>query len=618
MKKAIGILSATFVVALSCSVEPMNPVPEPAGEETVVLRAGFGENEPETRTVRQSDGKVFWSAADEIVVIRGTNAYGRKFTSLNDTPQASAEFQGTMPSGSGAFWAMHPYSSTSYFDGSYLVATLPEKQQAVPGTFADDLFISVAYSQSDHLSFYHVVGGVKFSVTEPGIKKVTLIAPGKEPLAGLIGIQNVGGRPAIKAYGREMSSSIELTPESGTFEVGEAYHFVTIPMTLSQGFLLFFEREDGAIAFREVRKSIKIEAAGFRTLMEADKDVVWEKDVFQFSPSSVSVDATGGAFSLNIRSTGTFHVDCSNSDWISLVSNSGDPRFPAGAEYVFTAARNSGAAREGYIIVCDDQSGNCFPVTVSQGSGEQLKVFPHHSLGMRFTATWCGYCPNMDETFRKAKSSLGDRFEYMCLYATSGNYGIDASSYLAGYYLVGGYPTGIIDGRFDLPNYTSTDYGASVVTAAVEETESCYPAVTSVALSSSLSGRNLTVNATVYAASPDTYKVSAFLLEDGIIGYQENYYTGSTNSFEHNRVTRMQLNSNVYGDEFSLEGGQTKPFSWTASVPAGCNLNKLVVLVYVQRPFGSRPAVQSDAYGNYYIDNCRAAAVGTEAAPEWQ
>ena len=618
MKKALGILSATFVVALSCSVEPMDPAPEAAGEETVILRADFDEAEPETRTVRQSDGKVLWSASDEIVVVRGAKVYGNKFTSLNSTPQATAEFRGTMPSGSGSYWAVHPYDASAYFDGTYLVTTLPEQQEAVPGTFADDLFISVAYSNSDHLSFYHVVGGVKFSVTEPGIKKVTLIAAGDEPLAGLIGVQNVNGRPAITAWGSDMFSKIELSPASGTFEVGKAYHFVTMPATLSKGFTLFFEKEDGAIAFREVSKSVTIKAAGFRTLMEADKDVVWEKDVFRFTPSSVSVDAAGGAFSLSIHSTGSFHVDDSNCDWISQVSASGDPRFPSGAEYVFSASRNTGAAREGYLIVCDDQSGNCFPVTVSQGSGESLKVIPHHSLGMRFTATWCGYCPKMDETFHKIKENQGDRFEYMCLYATSGNYGLDACTYLANDYLVGGFPTGIIDGRFELLNYTSSDYGASVAASAISETESCYPAATSIALSSSLSGQTITLKSKVYALSSDTYKISAFLLEDGIVGYQANYFTGSTNTFEHNRVARLLLNTNVHGDAFPLDGGQTKSFSWTATVPSGCNLNNLSVLVYVQRPFGSRPAVQSNSYGDYYIDNCRAAAVGAEAAPEWE
>ena len=616
MKRIVVSLCLALVAFFSCTVESVGPIQEAEADNTVILRAVF---DADSRTIRQEDGKVFWSAHDEIAIVRASGC--ERFVSLNASPSASADFQGVMPSGTGSFWAMHPYDpyATLQMNGEYLVTTLPEKQEAVAGTFADDLFISVAFSDSEMLSFRHVVGGLKFSVTEPGIKKVTLFAQAGENLAGLVGIRNSYDRPLIGITGNEeyMSSSIELSPSGGTFEVGEAYHFVTLPGTFSQGFSLLFEKEGGLFASREINQTIEITAARFKTLMEADKNLSWQKPALQISPAKIQLGAEGGSFLLNIRSFGTFHVDCSSCNWISQTAASGNPAAPSGADYGFLATRNTGEAREGFIIVCDDNTGNCYPVTVSQAAGTSLKVLPRHALGMRFTATWCGYCPIMDETFRMAKANLGDGFEYICLYATSGDYGITAASNLNSYYRISGYPTGIIDGRYELQNYNSA-YGATLIAGAVEETLQNYPPVTSVALSSSISGRNVTVNAQVFASAADDYKVTAFLLEDDILGYQANYITGSTNTFQHNRVARVQLTASPYGDEFSLEGGSTKSFSWSATLPSQCVADNMVVLVYVQRPFGSRPKLQSDSYGEYYIDNSRSAALGSEARPEWE
>ena len=134
MKKHFHFLAAVAaLMTCACSVEPVDVVdvqPEEEGEFTV-LTAGFAGVEDETRTVRQPDGKVFWSPKDEIVVVRGTNTYGKKFVSTNTEAAPSATFTGNMPSGSGAFWAMHPYDQYAYFDGNYLVTEIPYEQEGV-------------------------------------------------------------------------------------------------------------------------------------------------------------------------------------------------------------------------------------------------------------------------------------------------------------------------------------------------------------------------------------------------------------------------------------------------------------------------------------------------------
>ena len=615
MKKYALIAAAVAaLMTCACSVEPVDiqdVQPEEEGEYTV-LTAGFAGAEADTRTVRQADGKVFWSAKDEISVVRGTNRAGKKFVSTNTEPAPRAAFTGTMPSGSGAFWAVHPYSSDAYFDGTYLVTEIPEQQVAIPGTFDDNAFISVAYADANatSLSFYHVCGGLKLSVVDPDITKITLRAHEDRALTGLIGIVPNDGHPAIQALGYAYDY-VELAPASGTFQPGAAYHFSTLPNLLSYGFYLFFERKDGAIAYLEVPKSVYIKAAHFVTLMEVDKNLTWEKDVFTYGPESVSVDPLGGSFSIHFRATVDYHMDPA-SDWIHFESVEGDSRLPEGADAIFKVDQNPGEEREGYVVVCNNKTGNCYLVTVTQGSGVGLKVVKHHSLGMRFTATWCGWCPYMNESFSKAKDLLGDRFDYVNLHASSSDLAFAGTTTLVNQYQVSGYPTGIIDGRVDIENSTDTDAVAQAVAAAVNQQESMYPVQTAVGLETSLSDRTLSVKAQVFARKAGSYKLTVFLLESGVVHYQN----GGGNNYVHNRIARMALTA-AAGDTVQIsEDNGTTSVNFTVTIPSDYDISQMDVLAYVQYPFGDKPVIQSGSYGDWYIDNCRSVALGATAALE--
>lgn len=629
MKKHFHFLAAVAaLMTCACSVEPVDVVdvqPEEEGEFTV-LTAGFAGVEDETRTVRQADGKVFWSPGDAISIIRGTSAAGhKKFVSGNTEPAASATFTGTMPSGATAYWAVYPYKEDDFYNGTYLVTTLPAQQEAVAGSFADDLFISAAYvsNSTTSLTFYHQCGGVKFSVTQPGIKKVTLIPAASDVfLAGLIGLyaSRAGQKPYIRAtgYPEDMSNTIELSaPEGETLKVGEAYHFVTLPASLTGGFSLLFEKEDGAIGIRTIGKDVVIQPAHFATLPEADKGLVFRNDFLDYNPEEVNLDGFGGVFSIHVNGTLEYHFDASMTDWIKEVSATGDARI--GRVHAFQADPNDeGVDRTGMITIC--YGNNCYPILVNQSAKGSTKVIPHHSLGMRFTATWCGFCPIMSETFRLAKENLGDKFEYVCIYSTyqNSNYSSAAFDPLEDQYLISSWPTGIVDGRSLIENYDSST-AAGMIADAVAKTEAYYPAVTSIALKSSVSGRDVTVDADVFALVPETYKLTVLLVEDGIVGYQNDNNAGPHQDFVHNRVLRLALTSPVTGAEFDVDAaGETKSFTYTATVPSGCNVDNMVVVAFVQRNYNDRPAIQSGNYGEWYVDNCRAAALGATAPLEVQ
>ncbi len=623
MKKHFHFLAAVAaLMTCACSVEPVDVVdvqPEEEGEFTV-LTAGFAGVEDETRTVRQADGKVFWSPGDAISIIRG--ARKAKFTAQNTEPAASASFTGTMPTGTASYWAVYPYKTTNYLSNSLLVTSLPAQQEAVAGSFADNLFISAAYvrNSTTNLQFYHQCGGVKFSVTQPGVTKVTLIPAEKSVyLAGLIGLyaDAAGERPYVYATGdaEDMSHTVELSAPAGeTLQVGEAYHFVTLPANLSGGFSLLFEKADGSFCVRAIDRDVEIQAAHFATLMEADKGLVYRKDFLEYSPEEVRIDGFGGLFGIHVNGTLDYHID-SYSDWIHPVSAEGDVRIDRVHSYLVDK-NEEGVERTGMLSFCYGE--NCYPILVTQSALGSVTAYPHHSLGMRFTATWCQYCPIMDATFHLAKETLGDAFEYVCIYDPSGNYGFAGAGVLNSLYQVAGFPTGVVDGRFQVGNYESS-YAASLISEAIAETESYYGTATCLGIESTLSGRNLSVKVDVRARYEEDYKLTVFLCENDIIGSQSNYQAPTTiTDFNHSRVTRMSLTAYT-GDLFEgPEAGGVKTLNYTATIPSGYKLDNMEIVAFVQRSYGDRPAVQSGAYGSWYVDNCRAAALGATAPLEVQ
>lgn len=234
------------------------------------------------------------------------------------------------------------------------------------------------------------------------------------------------------------------------------------------------------------------------------------------------------------------------------------------------------------------------------------REFWHKSLGMRFTATWCGYCPNLATGFAKAVSQYPNKIELLNLHPTSSILGFSGTSALANIFKVTGYPTGMIDYRKQIDNYSS-DYAATLVVNAVKETESNYPVKTGISFSSSVSGNTLTLDIKLYIKEKGDYKVTAILLEDGIVGFQN----GAGNDYVHNRIARLAI-TEITGNEFSTSADfKTVKKHYSAALPSSLNKGNLYILVYVLKQYGSQTIIRTADYGDYYVDNAASAAVGT-------
>ena len=604
----------------SCSVEPMAPVEE--NDTVTVLDAVFEGEDADTRTVRQSDGSLRWKPGDQISVFTSAGTGGGAcFTSTNVNLTVRASFSGvvTAPGTGRSYYALYPYATSVSFDGSVFRVTLPDEQEAVANTFADDLFISIGRSTTTSMTFNHVTAGIKFTVTEPDIKSVTLVGSDYEPIAGevKVALGSDNKTPYVKSVVSGSQTVTLAAPAGQTLEVGAAYHIVTLPVTFENGFSLIFEKTDGSIAIKTVAKRVEIQRAHFGVLNEADKGLTWTKDFFEMSPYSFELTAKSQSFKLYIRSSAEPEIEIFY-DWVRLVEVEGDHR--SGAYYVFRAERNRDEApRNNFIQVCTDS--NCYMATVSQEGyveGDWMNAdFVHHSLGMRFTATWCPHCPYMNTGFNMANEQLGGRLEIVNFHATDSAIPFAGTPTLMNVYRATGYPTGIIDGRVDIPSTHNTEVVASNTVNAVKQQESTYPVVTGLEIESFISDDKVTVNLNVYAKATDSYKVTVLLLENGIVGFQKFADEPNQDDYVHNRIARLAL-SGITGDAFTMEEGEKKAFTFAGDIAETWNKDNLEILVYVQRPFGSQTRIQSKDYGDYYVDNCLSAAVGTFAGLEIQ
>lgn len=234
------------------------------------------------------------------------------------------------------------------------------------------------------------------------------------------------------------------------------------------------------------------------------------------------------------------------------------------------------------------------------------KEFWHRSLAMRFTATWCGYCPNLATGFALADSQYPNKIEQLNLHPTSSNLGFSGTSSLDNIFNVTGYPTGMIDYRRKIGNRVYND-AAILVVSTVKETEKYYPVKTGTSFSSSVSGNTLNLNIKLYIKEKGDYKVTAVLLEDNIIGYQN----GGGDNYNHSSIARVAI-TDITGDTVSTsEDNKTVSKNYTATIPSSCDKNNLRVLVYVLKQYGSQTIIRTADYGDYYVDNAVSAAVGT-------
>lgn len=333
---------------------------------------------------------------------------------------------------------------------------------------------------------------------------------------------------------------------------------------------------------------------------------------FEMLESEKTVSCLGGNMILKVNADVDYECTI-DADWIKAA----DSKAASVRQHQFNVEPNTGDQRT--AVVSFHYGAMTKTVTVIQravgteADDWQLGEFAHRSLAMRFTADWCGYCPYMATAFKTAKSQMGDRLELVSLHGGESRYEFSGTATLERRFKASSYPTGIVDARVSIPNYSSTATTAAVTVAAAEETINNYPTTVGIACASSIKGNELTVDVSLYIKQADSYKLVMLLLEDDIIGFQN----GAGMGYDHDGVARLAITS-ISGDSIKTEGPEIWSGTYTAELSDKWKKENLRILIYVEKAYGDLPKVETVEgadYGNFgesYIDNCRAVQVGTE------
>ena len=139
------------------------------------------------------------------------------------------------------------------------------------------------------MAFYNVCGGIRFSLTKSGIKRVVLESLGGEAIAGTFKTSFQNGVPAVQEVS-DPATSITLKAPGDAFETGVWYYIVALPGTLSGGFKLTFRSEEG-VGTLTCSNPVTIKRGIFGTLANVDSGV--EFSAGGDDPEAINIEIDG-------------------------------------------------------------------------------------------------------------------------------------------------------------------------------------------------------------------------------------------------------------------------------------------------------------------------------------
>lgn len=295
MKRFFMLIAAVASVAavIGCSVDKDNCESSLVQKRAITVQATHEEDVTfgisETKTMRNEKTRAtLWCKGDRISLFYGFGSDGGSiFTSTQqeDTLKIT-NFSGNISVITGGadvsvdqtyFWALYPYDPTAVCDGQSITFNLPSSQEAVPGTFANNLFPSMGKSQGLIMGFYNICGGFRFSVNKEGIRKATFKGNNNEYLAGKVNASFISGYPSAHFTGGGYAKELVLSAPNGkTFEPGKYYYFVMLPTTFSNGFTVTVETYTEEAVF-EFTDAIAVTRSNFKSKTNMDSGLEYTR-----------------------------------------------------------------------------------------------------------------------------------------------------------------------------------------------------------------------------------------------------------------------------------------------------------------------------------------------------
>ena len=280
--KVYCAISIPIIIA-GC-VREVAPQPQDENLHEVVFHAGW---DPETKTVLQEDGSVWWSPGDEISLFIN-NGYaadgGYKLTSTNDKPSAVTDFVGQVGNkpANESYIAIYPYNEANHVNGAAVSTVIPSVQTAKEDTFEKDMFVSIAISGDENLFFTNICSGVKFSVKTNGIHKIVISGVSGQGAGLAGGIYNPDVASDIYDFGGSGATVTIVAPSDSGFEPGKYYYAVLLAATCDVGIDVSYYKGDEVATFR-YEEPVEFKRGVFKRLIDKDEGLNYRKAYSTFA-----------------------------------------------------------------------------------------------------------------------------------------------------------------------------------------------------------------------------------------------------------------------------------------------------------------------------------------------
>lgn len=266
---------------------------------------------------------------------------------------------------------------------------------------------------------------------------------------------------------------------------------------------------------------------------------------------------------------------------------------------------NSGAVREGNIALNGVDGATNAVITIGQWGSEMeadfSKTFLRRSFMIKHTADWCGPCGMASEYIHEAMESRPGIMVWAGFYQSCNEPSLSSWTGVSSYYRLtnsNGIPTSVMN------NYCVMigAYPASTLVGLLDEAATKLPAETALGGYAAIDGGNITLDLSIAAKQAGDYKVSVFVLEDGLQYYQ----AGVGNNYIHDNVTRAEI-TDMWGQSVSLQANSVEKVSFTAPVPSNIeNENNIHICAVVYRAdsfTGSVAGMKYSAIEGLVVDN---------------
>ena len=264
-------------LASSCMREESLLVPSKWREarmKSLVINASHGQD---TKTVVPDAGTTVLWDADETIKVFGVEG-DAAFKSTNTEPAATTQFGGSLKYSNGdKIFGLYPWSEDAQRVNDTIITNVPYFQLGRADSFAKEMNLSVAESNTLDLHFYNVCGGVRFTLDRDDIYRIILESAAGEPLAGDVKIFFEDGLPKVKSVSDTCSRVILNTDGDLPFESGKWYYVEFIPGDVSQGFNMTFYTASEQKGTAILSKPVTIRRGIFLSKESIDSNVgVWE------------------------------------------------------------------------------------------------------------------------------------------------------------------------------------------------------------------------------------------------------------------------------------------------------------------------------------------------------